>query len=111
MKQNCCKSGSSLMIADPLWSCVMLLCGPLWSFAVFSHTPRVEFVPEFGCLLMTVVPYHPDSCVTPTHSNLTLTVSRNETRTDWWSSTKVTAYLGTPKWDTIKKPNRLHNMP
>ena len=50
------------MIADPLWSCVMLLCGPLWvfcgplrsfvgplrsfvvlcgplrSFAVFSHT-------------------------------------------------------------------------
>jgi len=44
------------MIADPLWSCVMLLCGPLWvlcgplrsfavlcgplrSFAVFSHTP------------------------------------------------------------------------
>jgi len=30
IKQNCCKSGSSLMIADPLWSCVMLLCGPLW---------------------------------------------------------------------------------
>ena len=41
------------MIADPLWSCVMLLCGPLWvlcgplrSFAVFSHTlpvfPTVE---------------------------------------------------------------------
>ena len=28
--QNCCKSGSFLMIADPLWSCVMLLCGPLW---------------------------------------------------------------------------------
>ena len=49
------------MIADPLWSCVMLLCGPLWvfcgsfvvlcgplwvlcgplrSFAVFSHTPK-----------------------------------------------------------------------
>ena len=33
------------MIADPLWSCVMLLCGPLcvfcgplWSFAVFIHT-------------------------------------------------------------------------
>ena len=30
IKQNCCKSGSSLMIADPLWSCVMLLCDPLW---------------------------------------------------------------------------------
>jgi len=42
------------MIADPLWSCAMLLCGPLWvfcgsfvvlcgplrSFAVFSHTLR-----------------------------------------------------------------------
>jgi len=26
---TCCKSGSFLMIADPLWSCVMLLCGPL----------------------------------------------------------------------------------
>ena len=37
------------MIADPLWSCVMLLCGTLWvfcgssvgplrSFAAFSHT-------------------------------------------------------------------------
>ena len=26
------------MIADPLWSCVMLLCGRLWSFAVFSHS-------------------------------------------------------------------------
>ena len=30
------------MIADPLWSYVMLLSGPLWvfcgSFAVFSHT-------------------------------------------------------------------------
>jgi len=36
--QNCCKSGSFLMIADPLWSCVMLLCGRLWSFAVFSHS-------------------------------------------------------------------------
>jgi len=29
IKQNCCKSGTFLMIADPLWSCVMLLCGPL----------------------------------------------------------------------------------
>jgi len=36
------------MIADPLWSCVMLLCGPLWvlcgplwSFAVFSHTQNI----------------------------------------------------------------------
>jgi len=28
------------MIADPLWSCIMLLCGPLRSFAVFSHTPE-----------------------------------------------------------------------
>ena len=58
------------MIADPLWSCVMLLCGPLWvfcgsfvvlcgplwvfcgsfavlcgSFAVFSHTPLEVIVP------------------------------------------------------------------
>ena len=28
--QNCCKSSSFLIIADPLWSCVMLICGPLW---------------------------------------------------------------------------------
>jgi len=32
------------MIADPLWSCVMLLCGPLCSFAVFSHTPFFTLV-------------------------------------------------------------------
>jgi len=41
MKKNCCKSGSFLMIVvlcmllcGPLW----VLCGFLWSFAVFSHT-------------------------------------------------------------------------
>jgi len=28
--QNSCKSGSFLMIADPQWFCIMLLCGPLW---------------------------------------------------------------------------------
>jgi len=32
--QNCCKSGSFLMIADP----VVLCNAPLWSSAVFSHT-------------------------------------------------------------------------
>ena len=46
------------MIADPLWSCVMLLCGPLWvlcgsfavlcgplrSFAVFSHTRSYDLL-------------------------------------------------------------------
>ena len=44
-------SGSFLMIADPLWSCVMLFCGPLQSFvllcgsfAVFSHTHSLGLV-------------------------------------------------------------------
>jgi len=41
------------MIADPLWSCVMLLCGPLWSFAVFSHTPRNQ--PALAQTYATVV--------------------------------------------------------
>jgi len=45
------------MIADPLWSCVMLLrgplwvfCGPLWSLAVFSHTLPTEA--RKGCTVM-----------------------------------------------------------
>ena len=49
IKQNCCKSGSSLMIADPLWSCVMLLCGLLWvfcgSFVVLCGPLRYLVIP------------------------------------------------------------------
>jgi len=45
--QNYCKCGSFLMIADPLWSCVMLLCSPLWSFAVFSHTLQAAVTTPF----------------------------------------------------------------
>jgi len=45
--QNYCKCGSFLMIADPLWSCVMLLCSPLWSFAVCSHTLQAAVTTPF----------------------------------------------------------------
>ena len=37
------------MIADPLWSCVMLLCGPvgpLWSFAVLCGPLRYLVIPQ-----------------------------------------------------------------
>ena len=46
-------------------------------FLFASMISRVEFVPQFGCLLMTAcctIPSKP--CMTPTHSNVILTVSR-----------------------------------
>jgi len=47
------------MIADPLWSCVMLLCGPLWvfcgSFAVLCG-PLWSFAVLCGPLRYLVIP-------------------------------------------------------
>ena len=56
-------------------------------FLFTSMISRVQFVPQFGCLLMTAcctIPSKP--CMTPTHSNPTLTVSSNGKRTGWRSS-------------------------
>jgi len=60
------------MIADPLWSCVMLLCGSivgplrsvvglLRSFAVFSHTPYVRHFSRITTALMTMTTTHRQS--------------------------------------------------
>ena len=55
-KQNCCKSGSSLMIADPLWSCRMLLCGPLWVFCGSFVVLCGSFAVLCGPLRYLVIP-------------------------------------------------------
>jgi len=39
--ENCCKSGGFLTIDDPLWSCAMLLCGPLRYLVIRVRTPLV----------------------------------------------------------------------
>ena len=45
---------SSVMIADPLWSCVMLLCGPLRFFVVFSHTHPRAYLRNYASSLHRV---------------------------------------------------------
>ena len=58
IKQNCCKSGSFLMIADPLWSCVMLLCGPL---CVLCGRLRYLVIPVAVALVSTLLTYLTDN--------------------------------------------------
>ena len=57
-------------------------------FLFTSMISQVEFVPQCGCLMMIICCTVPSRlCMTPTHSNPTLTVSSNGKRTGWWSST------------------------
>ena len=51
------------MIADPLWSCFMLLCGPLWycqSYVVLCNAPLRFFVVLCGPLQYLVIPLFRD---------------------------------------------------
>ena len=77
------------MIADPLWSCVMLLCGPLWvfcgSFVVFAVFCG-SFAVLCGSLRYLVIPYV--SCRCARAAGSTCTIEPQSTTVDSPSSHK-----------------------